>query len=80
MEPGEKLTTAMSAYPADIKSGSGTFLIREVFSRRDDRREKTYRDALKIVESRMRRGRRRTRSTAVKQNPLRKDGKREKNG
>ena len=39
MKPGEKLTTAMLAYPADIKSGSGTFLIREVFSERRPTRE-----------------------------------------
>lgn len=43
---GEKLTTAISAYPADIKSGSGTFLIREVFS--EKRREETYRDVLRM--------------------------------
>jgi len=39
MKPGEKLTTTMLAYPADIKSGSGTFLIREVFSERRPTRE-----------------------------------------
>jgi len=46
----KKLTTEVSAYSADIKSGSGTFLIQEVFSIKRPQREETYQDALRTSD------------------------------
>lgn len=72
--------TDVSAYPADIKSGSGTFLIRKVFSVRRPQWEETYRDALGTSDCGHREegGGQAVHVPRRKRNPLCKSGKREK--